>query len=86
MDDREYLARQFETNRSHLRAVAYGARAVAERVASFTQLAPLARTVLVNGTPGFVVAPGGRAVAVSGFTVVGGRIAEIDLLADPAED
>jgi RNA polymerase sigma-70 factor (ECF subfamily) len=61
-----------------------GARAVAERVASFARLAPLARPALVNGTPGFVVAPGGRPLAVSGFTVSNGRIAEIDLLADPA--
>jgi RNA polymerase sigma-70 factor (ECF subfamily) len=61
-----------------------GARAVAEQVVSFARLAPFARRALVNGAAGFVVAPGGRPAAVAGFTVTGGRIAEIDVLADPA--
>jgi RNA polymerase sigma-70 factor (ECF subfamily) len=61
-----------------------GAEAVAGQVARFAHLAPSARPVLVNGTPGFVAAPRGRPVAVAGFTVVDGKIAEIDLLADPA--
>jgi hypothetical protein len=38
----------------------------------------------VNGAAGLVVAPGGRPFAVIGFTVARGRIAEIDILADPA--
>ncbi len=46
--------------------------------------APRARPALVNGTAGIVVVSHGRTVAVAGFTVAGGRIAEIDLLADPA--
>jgi len=29
------------------------------------------------------VAPGGRPVAVMGFTITGGKIVEIDVLADP---
>jgi RNA polymerase sigma-70 factor, ECF subfamily len=61
-----------------------GAPAVAEQVRTFARLAPFARPALVNGAAGFVVAPRGRPVAVAGFTVVGGRIVEIDLLADPA--
>jgi RNA polymerase sigma factor (sigma-70 family) len=42
-----------------------------------------ARRALVNGAPGFVVAPQGRPVAVAGFTVAHGKIVEIDVLADP---
>jgi RNA polymerase sigma factor (sigma-70 family) len=60
-----------------------GALAVAERVRTFAQLAAFARPALVNGLAGFVVAPRGRPIAVAGFTVAGGRIVEIDLLADP---
>jgi RNA polymerase sigma factor (sigma-70 family) len=61
-----------------------GARAVAERAFSFRRLGDFARPALVNGTPGYVVAPRGRPVAVGGFTVRGGKIVEIDILADPA--
>jgi RNA polymerase sigma-70 factor, ECF subfamily len=61
-----------------------GAAAVVEQVASFARLARFARPVLVNGAPGFVVAPEGRPISVAGFTVARGRIVEIDLLADPA--
>ena len=43
-----------------------------------------ARRALVNGAPGFVVAPRGRPVALAGFTVARGKIVEIDVLADPA--
>ncbi len=61
-----------------------GARAVAEQVRSFARLAPSARPALVNGAPGFVVAPHGRPVAVAGFALARGTIVAIDLLADPA--
>jgi RNA polymerase sigma factor (sigma-70 family) len=61
-----------------------GAQAVLEQVRTFARLAAAARPVLVNGAPGFVVAPRGRPVAVAGFTVARGRIVEIDMLADPA--
>ena len=44
--------------------------------------APFARPAVVNGSAGAVVVRGGRPFAVVGFTVVGGRIAEIDLVAD----
>jgi RNA polymerase sigma factor (sigma-70 family) len=60
-----------------------GAEAVAQRALSFARLAPAARPALVNGAAGFVVAPRGRPFAVAGFTVADGKIAEIDLLADP---
>jgi RNA polymerase sigma-70 factor, ECF subfamily len=61
-----------------------GAAAVAEAALAFARFAPAARPALVNGSAGLVVAPGGRPFSVLGFTVRGGRIVEIDILADPA--
>jgi RNA polymerase sigma factor (sigma-70 family) len=61
-----------------------GAAAVAEQVRTFAPGARFARPALVNGAAGFVVAPRGRPVAVAGFTVVDGKIVEMDVLADPA--
>jgi RNA polymerase sigma-70 factor (ECF subfamily) len=61
-----------------------GAQAVAAEALGFAQLARFAHPVLVNGAAGYVVAPQGRPFAVIGFTVAHGRIAEIDILADPA--
>ena len=45
--------------------------------------APLARPAIVNGRAGVVVGPPHRVLAVVAFTVVGDRVAEIDLVADP---
>jgi RNA polymerase sigma factor (sigma-70 family) len=61
-----------------------GAPAVARQASSFARLTRIARPALVNGAAGFVVAEGARPIAVACFTVTGGRIVEIDLLADPA--
>ena len=140
MNEREWLAEQFEENRPRLRGVAYrmlgslaeaddavqeswlrldrsradsidnlgawlttvvgrvcldmlrarppvvGAAAVARQIlARGTPLAPLARPAIVNGAAGAVVAVGGRPLAVVGFTVRGGRIVTIDLVADRAK-
>ena len=61
-----------------------GAAAVARRVlARGTPLAPLARPATVNGAAGVVVMRGNRPFAAVGFTVTGGRIVEIDVVADP---
>jgi len=61
-----------------------GAAAVARQVIERgTPLAPLARPALVNGAAGAVVNVGGRPFAVVSFTVREGRIAAIDLIADP---
>jgi RNA polymerase sigma-70 factor (ECF subfamily) len=70
--------------RAALREV-HGAEAVA-RVAlrGGGRLAHLARPALVNGAAGLVVADGARRYAIAGFTITGGRIAAVDLLADPA--
>ena len=37
---------------------------------------------MVNGAPGAVIFDGGRLIAVMAFTVAGGRIAEVNVLAD----
>ena len=43
----------------------------------------LAQPALVNGAVGRVVFRGGQPFSVMGFTVRGGKIVEIDILADP---
>jgi RNA polymerase sigma factor (sigma-70 family) len=70
--------------RPGLSTEARGIRAVSEQVRTFAALAGSGRRALVNGGAGVVVARGGRPLAVVGFTVAGGRIVEIDVLADPA--
>ena len=63
-----------------------GAQAVAERVLQTApRFAPHATPAIVNGQAGAVFAPDGSPVGVIGFTVVDGRIAAIDLVADPAK-
>ncbi len=57
---------------------------MAEQALIFSQATLSARPALVNGAAGVVVAQGGRPFAVMGFTVAGGKIVEIDILADPA--
>lgn len=57
-----------------------GAAAVAE---TFSGRARAARPALVNGAVGAVWAPGGRPRVVFGFTITGGKIVRIDLVADP---
>jgi RNA polymerase sigma factor (sigma-70 family) len=62
-----------------------GARAVAEGALTFSRLAGSARPALVNGAAGIVsFDPRGQPFSVVGFTVTRGKIAEIDVLADPA--
>ena len=60
-----------------------GARAVAEQALTFARFAEFGRVALVNGAVGVVTAPGGQPFAVMGITVAGGRIVELDVLADP---
>jgi RNA polymerase sigma factor (sigma-70 family) len=67
--------------------VVRGAAAVAEQVritGGFARFARFARPALLNGAAGVVFAPGGRPVALIGFTIQGGKIVEIDILSDPA--
>ena len=62
-----------------------GANAVANEIlTSGRPFAPLGHPAIVNGAPGVVVEVGRRRYIV-GFTVRDGRIAEIDLVGDPAK-
>ena len=61
-----------------------GAERVAELVlARGTPNARYGQPALVNGRPGVVVALPDRLLAVTAFTIAGGRVIEMDLLADP---
>jgi RNA polymerase sigma-70 factor (ECF subfamily) len=64
-------------------ALVHGAEEVASRALMFSRLAPFVRPALINGTAGVVVARGREPFSVMGFTVRGGRIVEIDAVADP---
>jgi RNA polymerase sigma factor (sigma-70 family) len=72
------------TTRPGLMTVVHGAQTVATNALTFRRFATSATRSLVNGMPGGVAwTPDGRPFAVLSFTVVSGRIAEIDILADP---
>ncbi len=62
----------------------HGARAVASGAVTFNTLGYVSRRALVNGAPGVVTFAGEQPFAVLGFTVAGGRIVEMNILADPA--
>jgi hypothetical protein len=61
-----------------------GVDAVAARARSFARLDLAVRPALVNGLPGHVALRDGEPFSVAAFTVRGGRIVEMDFLADPA--
>lgn len=60
-----------------------GAGTVAGQALMFGRYARFARPAVVNGAAGVVTAPEGRVLSVMGFTIRGGRITEIDIVADP---
>jgi RNA polymerase sigma-70 factor, ECF subfamily len=61
-----------------------GAQAVAGQAAMFSKLALSNQVVLVNGNIGVVSRrPDGRLFSVIGFTIAGGKVVEMDILADP---
>ena len=60
-----------------------GAEAVASQAQAYSRLDLVVRPALVNGAPGVAVSRDGEPFSVGGFTVSGGRIVEIDFLADP---
>jgi RNA polymerase sigma-70 factor, ECF subfamily len=64
--------------------VVRGATAVIRKARAFLRLARFAQPVLVNGVVGVVVAPYGRLRYVAQFTITGGKIAQIHVMADPA--
>jgi RNA polymerase sigma-70 factor (ECF subfamily) len=61
-----------------------GARGVAEQALLFSSRTRYAQPALVNGAVGIVVAPHGRLSTVLTFVLRGGKIAEIDIRAEPA--
>jgi RNA polymerase sigma factor (sigma-70 family) len=61
-----------------------GAAAVVKQARVFMRLARFAQPVLVNDAVGIIVAPYGRLRYVAHFTITGGKIAEINVIADPA--
>ena len=68
--------------RPGLVSVVRGAQAVAEQAMTFRRFA--ATKVLVNGIPGGIAwAPDGSPFAVVAVTVRGGKVARLDVLADP---
>jgi RNA polymerase sigma factor (sigma-70 family) len=61
-----------------------GAQAVAEQAAMFSRLGLSNQVVLVNGHVGILSRrPDGKLFSVIGFTIAGGKIVEMDILADP---
>jgi RNA polymerase sigma factor (sigma-70 family) len=64
--------------------VVRGATAVIRQARAFLRLARFAQPALVNGTVGVVVAPYGRLRYVAQFTITGGKITRINVMADPA--
>jgi RNA polymerase sigma factor (sigma-70 family) len=60
-----------------------GARAVAGQALAYMRLGPLMQPALVNGAAGAVAILDGEPFAVGAITVGGGKIVEIDILADP---
>jgi RNA polymerase sigma-70 factor (ECF subfamily) len=60
-----------------------GAEAVARQALAFSQRAAHARVALVEGSPAIVVEPHGRLVTIMTFTIVGERIAALEVIADP---
>jgi RNA polymerase sigma factor (sigma-70 family) len=60
-----------------------GAAVVARRAMVFARMGALTHPALVNGVAGAVTTRDGVAVSVGAFTVRGGRIVALDILADP---
>jgi RNA polymerase sigma factor (sigma-70 family) len=61
----------------------HGARAVAGQALAYSRFGAMMRLALVNGAVGAVGLVDGKPFAVAAFTVRGGKIVEIDILADP---
>ena len=72
-------ALQMGTRSGFLTSELRGAKAVAER---FTGAAQAAQLALIDGAPGAVWAPGGTPRVVFGFTILNGKVVEIELAAD----
>src|SRR5207253_8302248 len=61
-----------------------GARTWAKGAIAFSQAGRFVQSALVNGSVGLVLAPHGRLFRALMFTITHGKIAEGDVVADPA--
>jgi ketosteroid isomerase-like protein len=61
-----------------------GAAAVAGQALTYSRLGLVMQPALINGAAGVVSIRDGQPFSVGGVTVRGGKIVEIDILADPA--
>ena len=61
-----------------------GAAAVASQAVTYSQLGILTQPALINGAAGSVSFRDGRPFSIGGVIVRGGKIVEMDILADPA--
>jgi RNA polymerase sigma factor (sigma-70 family) len=66
-----------------LSRVVRGAETVASGAVMFSRIGLTVRPALINGSPGTVSYRDGKPFSVGAFTVRGGRIAALDILADP---
>ncbi len=81
--DPEVVFRVDTGDRLAPRPTVSGASAVARQVlARGSRFAPGARPAIVNGTAGVIIRAGAGLRAVAAFTVVEGKVAEIDLILD----
>ena len=83
LDPHVVLRADFGARRPGASKVIHGAEAVARQALIGRFPTAQLRPALVNGAAGVVVTVGGRPFAVMGFTVVEGKIVEIDAIADP---
>jgi len=60
-----------------------GAETVAKRALTFSRFDLLQRPALINGAAGVVSLKDGRPFSIAAVTVSGGRIVELDFIADP---
>jgi RNA polymerase sigma-70 factor (ECF subfamily) len=60
-----------------------GAQTWAKGAIAFSRAARFARPALVNGAVGVVMAPRGRLFRALRFTMAGGKIVQVDVIADP---
>jgi RNA polymerase sigma-70 factor (ECF subfamily) len=83
LDPDVVLRADFGPRRPAVPSVVRGADAVARQAKLGANPAAELHPALVNGAAGMVITLRGRPFALMAFTVVGGRITEIDVIADP---
>jgi RNA polymerase sigma factor (sigma-70 family) len=83
LDPEVVLRSDFGARRPAASRVVHGAAAVASQALMAALPTAQLHPALVNGAAGMVITVRGRPFAVMGFTVVDGRIVEIDAIADP---